>query len=140
MKKTLIVLLIGIFIISIVTYANDCNNTYKKCKSPDKSFKLSSSSRSIKLRKGKKARIVLNAFGGKEYYFSTYSKPKVGSIQFKVVSSLSNKVLYDNSAEGLIDHKQFIVKNTQKLYIEIFAPNWQSTNSYECAGFKIAYR
>ncbi|GAF02210.1 hypothetical protein [Saccharicrinis fermentans] len=142
MKRILLLLAI-ISIISIGTnssLANDCSNTYKKCESPDKTFKISSSSRSIKLRKGKKARIILNAFAGKEYYFATYAKLKVGALQFKIVSPTNNKVLYDNSAEGLRDYKVFKVENTQKLFIEVSAPNWKSNNTYECAGFLIAYR
>lgn len=120
--------------------ADDCSNTYKKCKSPDKSHTLSTSSRSIKLRRGKKVAIVLNVFGGKEYFFSTYLKPKVGVLQFKIISPTNNKVLYDNAAEGLCDSKVFKVESTQKLLIEVSAPNWQSPNTYECAGFKIAYK
>lgn len=125
---------------SAIAYANDCANTYKKCKSPDKSYTLSTSSRSIKLRRGKKVAVVLNVLGGKEYFFSTYSKPKVGVLQFKIISPTNNKVLYDNAAEGLCDSKVFKIDHTQKLLIEVSAPNWQSPNTYECAGFKIAYK
>ncbi|MGQ1783918.1 MULTISPECIES: hypothetical protein [unclassified Saccharicrinis] len=136
----LIALVSGLNVGTNTSLANVCSNTYKKCQYPDKSFQISSSSRSIKLRKGKKARIVLNALGGKEYYFSTYPKPKVGALQFKIINTNGNKVLYDNASEGLIDHKTFGVENTQKLFIEIFAPNWKSNNTYECSGFMIGYR
>ncbi len=140
-KKYFWIILIGIISFAgALTYANDCSNTYKKCKSPDKSYTLSTSSRSIKLRRGKKVAVMLNVFGGKEYFFSTYSKPKVGVLQFKIISPTNHKVLYDNAAEGLCDSKVFKVDNTQKLLIEVSAPNWQSANTYECAGFKIAYK
>ncbi len=141
MKRIIVFLLLfnALNYISIVSYANDCTNTEKKCINPDKSFKISSSSRSIKMRKGKKVRIVLNAYGSKEYFFSTYSKAKVGNIQFKIINA-NNQVLYDNSSEGLTDNKSVKIMNTQKLYLDLTIPNWKSDNLYECAGFKIAYR
>ncbi|SMO37580.1 hypothetical protein SAMN06265379_101349 [Saccharicrinis carchari] len=140
-KKIYSILLVGILSLTgTIADANGCSNTYKKCKSPDKSYTLSTSSRSIKMRRGRKVAIMLNVFGGKEYFFSTYSKPKMGVLQFKIISPINNKILYDNSAEGLCDTKVFKVDNTQKLLIEISAPNWQSSNTYECAGFKIAYK
>lgn len=128
------------YFVNPLTFANDCSNTEKKCKDPDKSFRLSSSSRSIKMRKGKKVRIVLNAYANREYFFSTYSKAKIGTLQFKIISSSNNQVLYDNSTEGLIDNKIIKMMNTKKLYLDLMIPNWKSDNIYECAGFKIAYR
>ena len=129
-----------LFFLSISVFSQDCSNAKNKCKNPDKSFKVSAASRSIKMRRGKKSRIVLNAYGGKEYFFSTYSRPKVGHLQFRIINSVTNKVLYDNSAEGLVSEKIFKMEATQKLYIEILAPNWTSKNAYECAAFKIASR
>ncbi len=137
----IVIILICLPILSgTISFANDCVNMHKKCKNPDKSFKISSSSRSIKMRKGKKVRIILNAYGGREYFFSTYSKPKVGTLQFRIINSADNKILYDNSTEGLIDTKTFKVETTKKLFIEVLAPNWQSEKLYECAGFQIAYK
>ncbi|MBI9063405.1 MAG: hypothetical protein JEZ14_15590 [Marinilabiliaceae bacterium] len=127
-------------LLPLSVHAQDCSKLTKKCKNPDNSFKVSASSRGIKMRRGKRTRIVLNVYGGREYYFSTYSRPKVGKLQFRIVDATTLKVLYDNAIEGLIDEKKFIVSATQKLYIEIAAPNWKSDESYECAAFKIAYR
>jgi hypothetical protein len=142
MKKLFILALLicSEIIISNIIYANDCNNTFKKCKNPDKTYRISPSSRSIKMRKGKKTRITLNAYAGKKYYFSTYSKGKVGVLQFRILNTSNNKILYDNATEGLIDYKFFKVENTQKLLIEVMAPNWRSNNTFECVGVKIAYK
>ncbi|TLX74053.1 hypothetical protein E9993_13205 [Labilibacter sediminis] len=120
--------------------ANDCSNMEKKCKDPAPDFQISATSRSMKMRKGKRVRIVLNAYGGREYFFSTYSKAKVGALQFRIINSANNHVLYDNATEGLADSKIFKVESSQKLHIEVLAPNWRSNNLYECAGFKIAYK
>jgi len=140
MKRFVVMLLLFCLFGFPLCVANDCTNTEKRCKNPDSTFKVSSTSRSIKMRKGKKVRIVLNAFGGREYFFSTYSKSKVGALQFRIINSSNNHILYDNATEGLIDNKIFKVESSQKLHIEVLAPNWRSLNSYECAGFKIAYR
>jgi len=133
-------LIITLMLTQVFLLGNDCNNTFKKCKSPDQSYKISSSSRSIRLTRGKKARVVLNAYGGRAYYFSLYAKPKVGMLQFRIINSLDNKILYDNSTEALVDHKTIKLESTQKLFIEVVAPNWKSDKNYECAGFKVAYK
>ncbi len=138
-KKMYLITLITFLFVQLATKGNDCNNVYKKCKSPEKDFTLSSSSRSVKIRKGKKSRIVLNVYGGRTYYFSLYSKTKAGALQFKVIDPESNSIIYDNSVEALTDNKTITVDHTHKLYIDLFAPNWKSQNSYECAGFKVAY-
>ena len=120
--------------------AQNCENTIKKCKTPDKSFKVSATSRSIKMRRGKKSRIVLNAYQNRVYYFSAYADKKAGRLQFRIIDAESNKILYDNSSEEMNDIKIFTVTATKKLYIELLTPNWMSKNDYECAAFKIAYR
>ncbi|MCT4647475.1 MAG: hypothetical protein N4A74_20985 [Carboxylicivirga sp.] len=120
--------------------AQNCENTIKKCKTPDKSYKVSATSRSIKMRRGKKSRIVLNAYQNREYYFSAYAEKKAGKLQFRIIDAESNKILYDNSSDEMNDNKLFTVTATKKLYIELLAPNWMSKNTYECAAFKIAYR
>ncbi len=123
-----------------ILHGNDCNNTFKKCKSPDQTYKISSSSRSIKLTRGKKARVVLNAYGGRAYYFSLYARSKVGLLQFRIINSQNNQIIYDNSTEALVDNKTIKLESTQKLFIEVVAPNWKSDKNYECAGFKVAYK
>jgi hypothetical protein len=138
--KIVISALVLLFLWNINGLGQDCSNTFKKCKNPDKSYKISASSRSIKMRKGRKSRIVLTAYQGREYYFSTYADRKAGKLQFRIVDSQSNKVLYDNSTEGLIGEKVFTTDNTTKLFIELFSPNWTSNNKIECVAFKIAYR
>ena len=140
LKKILLIVLLLTIVPKVIMVGNDCNKTHKKCKSPDSSFEISSSSRPIKLYKGKKARVALNVYGGRTYFFSFYSKPKVGSLHFKITNPNSNKIIYDNSTEALTDHKTFKFKSTQKLYIEITAPNWKSDKRYECSGIKIAYK
>jgi hypothetical protein len=92
------------------------------------------------MRRGKKSRIVLNAYNGRDYYFSAYSTKKAGKLQFRIIDAVSNQIIYDNSIEDLIDHKHFKVSATKKLFIELFNPNWTSERKYECAAFMIAYR
>jgi hypothetical protein len=92
------------------------------------------------MRRGKKSRIVLNAYQNREYYFSAYAEKKAGKLQFRIIDAESNKILYDNSSDEMNDNKLFTVTATKKLYIELLAPNWMSKNTYECAAFKIAYR
>lgn len=136
--KLLVVLLITSW--GITLNAQDCKRVESKCPKPDKSYTVSSKSRSIKMRKGRKTRIVLNVYRGRDYFFSTYSKPKVGDLQFKIVSASTNQVLYDNAAEGMVDNKKITASLSQKLYIELVVPNWTSNKDYECAAFLIAYK
>jgi len=121
-------------------HAQNCENTIKKCKNPDKSYKVSATSRSLKMRRGKKSRIVLNAYQDREYYFSAYASKKAGRLQFRIIDADSNRVIYDNASDEMSDNKLFTVSATKKLYIELLAPNWVSNSDYECAAFKIAYR
>lgn len=141
-KKLFIFALLLIFTNSFHNYsvAGDCANVHKKCRNPNKDYKISSYSRSFKMRQGKKTIIVLNAYGGRIYYFSTFAKSNVGNLQFRIINQSNSKILYDNSTEGLIDYKLFRVESTKKIIIEIMAPNWRSNDRFECAGFKVAHK
>ncbi len=139
MKKKLYFIVL-LLLISIPLISQNCNSYYKKCTSVPIGFVESSSSRSFKIRKGKNVRFVLTAYGGREYFFSICAKSKVGDLQFRLIDPEKETVLYDNASEVLCDSKIIKVEFTQKIIIQVFAPNWKSNNLYECGGFRIAYK
>ncbi len=140
MKKKLYFIFFLLFLISISIISQNCNSYFKKCTSVPEGFEESSSSRSFKIRRGKNVQFVLTAYGGREYFFSICAKTKVGDLQFRLIDPESETVLYDNSSEVLCESKIIKVEFTQKIIIQVFAPNWKSNNLYECGGFRIAYK
>ena len=136
-------LLLAYILTTLTLYSQQCNDFEKKCPSPNKSFKISASSRSFTLKKGSKTTIVLNALGGRDYFISVCSKGKVEDVQFKIIGGDENnrKILYDNAAVGFSNQKIITMLKTQKIIIEISAPKTKfEKGESECGGIKIAYK
>lgn len=139
----LIITIIVLLISTSTLFSQQCDDFEKKCPSPNKSFKISATSRSFTLKKGSKTTIVLNALGGRDYFISVCSKGKVEDVQIKIIGGEENnrKVLYDNAAVGFSNQKIITMLSTQKIIIEISAPKTKfEKGESECGGIKIAYK
>lgn len=137
---TLIMFMCMIVISSANVSAQTCNNVENSCShSNEKGFIKSSMSHSFKI--GIKQRRIFNVimYEGKEYYVSVCGKTELGKIQLKIVSGTDSKLMYDNAAKGFKNNLNLKSDVTQKLIIEVSAPNGRfENNEPECAGLFIA--
>ena len=127
------------FIVSQSMNAQSCRDYYKKCNDPGKGYQMSSMSRSFSLKKYKKVNITYTFLGEREYYISVGGKPKLKSIQFRIINSSDNSIIYDNSADNFKTDKSIQVDQSVILKFEISAPQMYEDESY-CAGLLIAFK
>ena len=131
--------LLFFFIMPQFVNSQSCRDYYKKCNNPGKDYQMSSMSRSFSLKKYKKVNITYTFTGGREYYISVGGKPKLKSIQFRILNSSDNSVIYDNSVNNFKTDKLILVDRSVVLKFEISAPQLYDDESY-CAGLLIAFK
>lgn len=121
MKKLINIIFITV-ILSISTNANPLSNNWfrQKTKVPDKTFKISSKSKTIKMEKGQTYHMKMKLRKNRYYFISLKGKRFLGSVQCRViVPSENNKVIFDNAAYEFDKNILFFNSYDRDVVVEI---------------------
>lgn len=95
------------------------NNSFPT-KVPDKTFKISSRSKTIKMSKGQTYRMKMKLRENRYYFISVKGKKRLGCVQYKIIDSNNeNTVIFDNSAYEFDDNMTFYNEFDRNVIIEI---------------------
>jgi len=89
-------------------------------KKPDKSFVVSSKSRTVKLAKGQTYHIKMKLKKNRYYFLSINGERKLGNIQYKIIDpKKNNEVIFDNSAYELCKEMTFQNNEDREVIVEV---------------------
>lgn len=89
-------------------------------KTPDKSFVISSKSKTLKMNKGQTYRMKMKLRHNRYYFISLKGKRFLGPVQCRIiVPSENNKVIFDNAAYELKDKILFFNNQDRDVVVEI---------------------
>ena len=93
--KTITSIAALVFFLFYAVFATASTPTNK----PDKSFKVSSKSKTIEMAKGQTYNVKMNLKADRFYFMSIDGKKSLGNIQYRIIDpNQNNKVIFDNSA------------------------------------------
>lgn len=120
MKKYIIIICITTaFCFSGSSFVVSANNSVPS-KKPDKTFKVSSRSKTVEMSKGQTYRIKMKLRENRYYFISVKGKKKLGCVQYKIIDSNNeNTVIFDNSAYEFDDNMTFYNEFDRNVIIEI---------------------
>jgi len=119
MKKYITAVLISVFFLFSGNSSILANN-FIPVKKPDKTFKTSSKSRTIEMKKGETYSIKMKLRKNRLYFMSVKGKKKLGEIQYRIIDpNNNNKVIFDNSAYEFDKKMTFFNDKERNVIIEI---------------------
>ncbi len=121
MKRNLITIILVMAIIGFskngIANSSDLNFFSKK---PDKTFVVSSKSRTIEMKKGQTYRMKMKLRKNRHYFMSVKGKKKLGCIQYRIIDpNKNNEVIFDNSAYEFDKNMTFHNDVDRNVIIEI---------------------
>jgi hypothetical protein len=121
MKKFISLLLTTIMLqTSVSVFANPSVKLPPFIKKPDKSFVISSKSRSVQVQKGQSYRMKMKLHKNRYYFIALKGKRFLGQVQCQIiVPSENNKVVFDNAAYEFDNNILFFNENDREVVIEI---------------------
>jgi len=120
MKKLIQLTLISILLsLTSNTYALPIKHLLP-IKTPDKTFKVSSRSKTIQMKKGQTYHMKMKLRQNRYYYFSLKGKKFLGPVQCRIiVPGENNKVIFDNAAYEFDNKITFFNDSERDVVIEI---------------------
>ncbi len=117
-KSVLLILIAAVLSIPANTYAS--YDKFLPVKKPDKSFIVSSKSRTIKIKKGQTYHMKMKLRKNRYYFISLKGKRFLGPVQCRIiVPSENNKTIFDNAAYEFDKNILFYNENDRDVVIEI---------------------
>jgi hypothetical protein len=98
---------------------NAIANAHVPTKVPDKSFKISSKSKTIFMEKGDNYRIKAKLRENRYYFFSACCKKKEGCLQYRIIDAETDEILFDNSVYEFENNVTFLNDEERNVIIEL---------------------
>ncbi|MCD4793679.1 MAG: hypothetical protein K8R54_10620 [Bacteroidales bacterium] len=116
------------------------NNSFPT-KVPDKTFKVSSKSKTVKMVKGQTYRMKMKLRENRYYFLSVKGKKSLGCVQYKIINANNeNSIIFDNSAYEFDNNMTFYNEFEREVIVEIRTmPCCLSENLIKKYGVKLLF-
>ena len=120
MKKLInLILITAVLSVSVNTSAYSLNGLLPS-KKPDKSFTVSSRSRTVEMKKGQTYHMKMTLRNNRYYFIALQGKRFLGPVQCKIiVPSENNKIIFDNAAYEFDKNITFYSDSDRDVVVEI---------------------
>jgi hypothetical protein len=126
-----------------------CTDYHKKACSfskTDINFKYNSQSRSALFRPGQSSKLTFTAHKNYDYRLTFAAEESIlggGKVEFKILDSFTNKVLFDSQENGATEF-EFICDSSINMVVQIILPESTASSNnkvlYGCVGFLLESR